>query len=162
MDDEACMYSKYGFCKFKDHCNRQHYKEQCEDVAGCKGVKVCPKIHPKSCKRYQTNKGCQYGSECAYRHEAKTVTQNHQTKELDKKVKVLETLVIEMCKKMVKLETELQDIKIALSKIETKKVIFNRRIQSSSASTLLGLTGFLSSEEKSTVLTSSCSHFYLQ
>ena len=81
------------------------------NVAGCKGVKVCPKRHLKSCKTYQT----------------RTLTQSQETKELDNKVEVLETLFIEMAKKMVKIETELQDVKTVLSKSEEKKVLNVRK-----------------------------------
>ena len=27
--EEPCMYSKYGFCKFREKCRRMHYNEVC-------------------------------------------------------------------------------------------------------------------------------------
>ena len=47
-----------------------------------------------------------YGSECVYQHEGRTLTPNHQTNELEKKVEVLKTLVIKMAKKMVNPKTK--------------------------------------------------------
>ena len=52
-----------------------------------------------------------YGSECVYQHEGRTVTPNHQTNELEKKVEVLKTLVIKMAKKewlILKLNSKLK------------------------------------------------------
>ena len=99
MEGKACMYSKFGFCKFKDQCKRIHFKGKCEDAGGCKGVKVFPKRHPKLCKRYLTNGGCRFGSECSYQHAAKAENPNVNTKDLEKKVEVLENMVSEMAKK---------------------------------------------------------------
>ena len=110
MEDEECMYDKYGFCKFKEHCQRKHYKVKYEDSAGCKGAKVCQKRHPKVCKRFNSDKGCQFGSECAYNH-TDSIKSKGPTNELQKKVEVLETIVIEMAKEVIKLEAELKDIK---------------------------------------------------
>ena len=40
MEDEACMYNKYEFCKLKDNCKRNPYKEKCKDSHKCKEGKV--------------------------------------------------------------------------------------------------------------------------
>ena len=120
MEDVACLYNKYGFCKFKDHCKRKHYEEKCEDSDKCKETKVCQKRHPKACKRYNSDKGCQFGNECAYNH-TESVKQKVSANGIEKKVEVLETIVIEMAKKLVKLEAELKDIKNVQTQSETTK-----------------------------------------
>ena len=68
MEEGECLYSKYGYCKYKEQCTRKHYKEKCEELGDCKGVRVCPKRHPKACKRINTEKGCNFENECAYKH----------------------------------------------------------------------------------------------
>ena len=109
MEDGVCMYNKYGFCKLRDTCERKHYEEQCEDSSGCMGPKLCQKRHPWPCKRYNTKKGCKFGDVCAYQHKKESL--NGQENGLEKKVKLLETLMIEMTKKMSQLESEVEDLK---------------------------------------------------
>ena len=118
MEGEACMYSKFGFCKFKDLCKRIHYKEKCEDLSGCKGAKACQKRHPKVCKKHQTDKGCQFGSECAYQH-TKSVMPKVLANDLETKIEALESLVNEMGQKIMKLEGELRDIKHVQTKSDS-------------------------------------------
>ena len=120
MKDEACMYNKYGFCKFKDYCKRNHDKEICKDSNKCKGAKVCQKRHPKPCKRYNSDKGCHFGSECAYHH-TESAKAKLSTKEIEKKVEVLETIVLEMAKKVEQLQAELNYIKKVQKPSETTR-----------------------------------------
>ena len=46
-----------------------YYEDKCEDSAECKGSKLCQKRHHKACKRYNSERGCKFGNECAYSHE---------------------------------------------------------------------------------------------
>ena len=62
------MYYKNAFCKFKDQCKGQHFEGKCENSDKCKETKVCQKRHSKACKRFKSDKGCQFGNECAYNH----------------------------------------------------------------------------------------------
>ena len=117
MEEGVCMYNKYGFCKFRDTCKRKHYEEHCEDSSGCCGPKMCQKRHPRPCKRYNTEKGCKFGGVCAYQHKIESI--NGPENDLEKKVKLLETLMIEMTKKMSKLESEVEDLKSMNSHIKS-------------------------------------------
>ena len=117
MEEGACIYNKYGYCKFKDCCKKTHYKEECVGSKGCKGAKLCHIRHPKACKRYNTDKGCQYGSDCAYKHTIGSMKAPHS--DLVKKIELLVTLVIEMGNKMIKLEAEIKNIKSGKSIIIT-------------------------------------------
>ena len=103
------MCNKYGYCKFKEGCKRTHYKENCACSEGCKGAKVCHKRHLKACKRYISNYGCQFGSDCVYKHTSKSI--NSPDNDMAKKVELLETLVIEVGNTIIKLEAEIKDIK---------------------------------------------------
>ena len=114
------MCNRYGFCKFKVHCKRKHYEEKCKDFEKCKETKVCQKRHPKACKCFNSDKGCQFGNECAYKH-TESVKSKEYTNGFEKKVEVLETIVIEMAKKLVKLEAELKDIEHVQTQKETRK-----------------------------------------
>ena len=98
-------HSKYGYRKYKEQCRRKHYKEKCEELGDCKGVRVCPKRHPKACKRLNTDKGCNFKNECAYKHTDVHVTPKETKKETPiewkKKVEALELQVNEMENKLV-------------------------------------------------------------
>ena len=48
MEEEECLYSKYGYCKYKEQCTKRHYTEKCEELGDCKGVRVCPRRHPNN------------------------------------------------------------------------------------------------------------------
>ena len=50
MEEKLCMYSKFGFCKFKHNCRRKHYTEECYN-SNCKDKNTCQKRHPKNCKK---------------------------------------------------------------------------------------------------------------
>ena len=112
MEGEACLYSKFGFCKFKDECKRQHYKQICEDSSSCKSMKICPKRHPKVCKRYDTENECRFGAECSYQH--KTSVKSLEQNELKEKVKQMEIVMKELALKVTCLESELNNVKLNL------------------------------------------------
>ena len=71
----------------------------------CKGARVWPKRYPKACKRINTDKGCNFRNECAYKHTDFCVTPKETTKETTveekKKVEALELQVNELRNKLV-------------------------------------------------------------
>ena len=106
------MYNKFGFCKYREHCRRQHYKEVCESNS-CKSTRSCPKRHPKVCKRFAFDENCRF-DDCAYKHleQSKPMPNN----ELHGKMKNLENMVKEMALKIKNLETEIIEMKNKNSK----------------------------------------------
>ena len=38
--EEVCMYSKFGYCHFRDRCHRRHYNEVCQNPEACKSTKL--------------------------------------------------------------------------------------------------------------------------
>ena len=96
------MHSKFGFCKFKEQCKRKHYSEICQDFKVCQTIKTCPKRHPKRCKKNLSENGCNFGSDCAYRHGINNDT--IKADETDAKIDRLEKIVIEMASKLVSKE----------------------------------------------------------
>ena len=75
-------------------------------------------LHTVSSKHFNSDKGCPFGNKCAYNH-TESVKYKESTNGLDKKVEVLETIVIEMAKKLVKLET----LKMVKPKLKLQKKI---------------------------------------
>ena len=100
MEEGECLHSKYGYCKYKEQCRRKHYQEKCEELGACKGARTCPKRHPKACKRFNTDKGCTFKNECAYKHTDVHVTPKETPIEWKKKVEDLELQVNEMANKL--------------------------------------------------------------
>ena len=101
MEKGECFYSKYGYCKYKEQCTRKHYKEKCEELGDCKGVRACPKRHPKACKRRNTEKGCNFGNKRAYTHTNVHETPKETQIEWEKKFEALKLKVNEMANKLV-------------------------------------------------------------
>ena len=111
MEGEACLYSKFGFCKYRDSCKRQHFKQICKDNSTCKSIKSCPKRHPKVCKRYATENGCRFGEKCSYKHQTSAKDQNAS----EEKVRQMEMVIRELVLKVTCLESELNTIKLDIS-----------------------------------------------
>ena len=66
--DSSCQFFKFGYCKLKDDCEKNHVKEECRDGLQCKAIKTCSLRHPKMCKRVVLEGLCRYGEGCAYNH----------------------------------------------------------------------------------------------
>ena len=82
MEEEVCMYYKFGFCKFKSTCKRQHFDQKCENLSKCRTIANCMKRHPKTCKRFALQSDCRYGKDCAYNHEESiSITEDRELKE---------------------------------------------------------------------------------
>ena len=62
------MFSKFGYCRFKEKCKRRHFSEICELNGSCESTKTCLKRHPRKCKKYETKNGCRFKFACAYQH----------------------------------------------------------------------------------------------
>ena len=65
MEDQVCQYFKYGFCKYKSNCKREHQEETFTDI-NCKNKISCKKRHPRVCKMVAENKSCRFNADCAY------------------------------------------------------------------------------------------------
>ena len=104
MEGEVCHFQKFGYCKFRESCKIRHFSQVCESLSRCNDVKHCPKIHPRSCKRFASKNGCRHNEECAYNHnDHKQLEEDNNTKE---KVSRLEKMVDDLTKKVTNQETE--------------------------------------------------------
>ena len=56
--EHICKFNKFGYCKYKNECKKNHVKEQCKDGQNCESVKLCTLRHPKMCKRIALEGHC--------------------------------------------------------------------------------------------------------
>lgn len=106
MEGEICQYQKYGYCRFKNECNKRHLSSECEDLE-CKNSKGCEKRHPKRCKRYASG-NCRFEN-CAYKHQKPTIAEDPE--QLKEKLQVIEKVLHAMTRKVLSLETEVEQLK---------------------------------------------------
>ena len=89
MTGEICLYDKFGYCKRETKCNRIHLKETC-NLLQC-NYQRCQKRHPRTCKFYNQNGNCKFGSKCKYDHKMpkSMETQNKKIEALERKTEML-------------------------------------------------------------------------
>ena len=120
MEEEVCLYQKYGFCKYKEMCSKRHLDQECKDLNDCKTKKICDKRHPKICKRYVLEKSCVFGDKCEYLHkENEMETDQIKTKE---RVDKLEQIVKDKISEEKKMKHAIQELEKVL-KAMSRKVI---------------------------------------
>ena len=125
--EEVCQYRKYGFCKFKEICKRKHFIQICDNLSGCKDIQKCYKRHPKDCKRFVSDSGCRFNSECAYNH--RTAKEDGENEMFKDKVSELEKVVKALSRKVLSLESEIEYIKnnkniiLAVENIKLSEII---------------------------------------
>ena len=68
MENEICIYSKYGFCKYNKNYRKQHIKEVCDNIKTCKNPKSYTQKHPRVCKKFNEDNCCRFGNDCSYFH----------------------------------------------------------------------------------------------
>ena len=66
--ENICKFYKFGYCKLRDQCEKNHVKEECKDGSHCKAIKICVLRHPKMCKRFVFEGICGFGDMCSYNH----------------------------------------------------------------------------------------------
>ena len=70
--NNICNFHKFGYCKLKDKCEKEHVKGECSEGSYCKSIQTCALRHPKMCKRIVMEGLCQFGHKCAYNHRKRT------------------------------------------------------------------------------------------
>ena len=61
----VCSWFKFGYCRHREYCRRQHVKDICEKIE-CE-VSNCISRHPKICKFYRDYGKCKFNP-CMFRH----------------------------------------------------------------------------------------------
>ena len=82
MEEEVCMFNKFGYCRFKEKCVKTHYQEICKENESCKAKNHCSKRHPKKCR--------EYGEQKRIQNEASQPFETQGNNEIKEKVDVLE------------------------------------------------------------------------
>ena len=89
-----CPYYTVGFCKFRNHCLKEHPKEDCNEKA-CKRS-ICLKRHKSqckyrsSCKRHIKNRSCEFKNITA-----ELLNNNKELKELTRQLEEYKDLVLQ-------------------------------------------------------------------
>ena len=108
MSKEVCLYNKFGFCKYRESCRRHHYKENCEKER-CQDKDICRKRHPKMCRKFLSENGCRFKSQCSYKHSEPSMSTAQKEKvDLKRRVELRETIVEEMAQIIIHLKTEMK------------------------------------------------------
>ena len=125
MEEEVCLYQKYGFCKYTKMCSKRHLDQECKDLNDCKIKKICDKRHPKICKRYVLERICVFGEKCEYLHkENEMETDQIKTKE---RVDKLEQIVKDRISEEKKMKHAIQELEKVL-KAMSQKVILEEEV----------------------------------
>ena len=74
-----CRFNKYGYCRYKEMCRKQHINEKCENIS-CER-KECMLRHPKICKFVREYGFCKFGEWCKFTHIEKENAIDEHTKE---------------------------------------------------------------------------------
>ena len=125
MEDHVCLYFKYGYCKYKNKCKREHMKEACEDLNHCMDQRICNKRHPRVCKIYVEDRVCRFRSDCAYHHPLEKEELTFEINDLKEKVDTLKLIVYLLADKIENLEFEMHKIK----GVETFEDVFEEKSQ---------------------------------
>ena len=91
--EDVCKYFQVGFCKFKEQCEKNHVKEQCENGNTCSEKETCRLRHQKRCNT------------------------NEDIKKIKAKLDVLKNTV----KTLVSIKTEGQKVKMDVKHVKEEK-----------------------------------------
>ena len=88
----VCEFFKFGFCKFKSMCRKQHISEkfsknECD-------TKSCSLRHPRICRYYRDIGFCKFGEWCLFKHEGVSKGLK-EVKEISERMKNVEKQIVE-------------------------------------------------------------------
>ena len=115
-----CLFNKYGYCKYREDCRKQHFLGKCSDLE-CD--QECNKRHPKECNRGES---CKFLKKkiCSYEHENRrtsNVKNDEADKSLQHKFESLEKAMMTEIKDLkVIIENERKEIKVLKAENEKK------------------------------------------
>ena len=97
----VCSFNKYGFCKFRLNCRRQHVMEKCSKLK-C-DIEQCRLRHPQVCRYFRDIGYCKFGEWCLFKHDG-VIQGSKEIKELTDKLKNIEKIISEKNKDIDSLE----------------------------------------------------------
>ena len=131
QNENVCRFNKFGFCKFRSTCRKQHYLEICSKT-GCE-IDKCYLRHPKVCRYYRDIGYCKFGEWCLFKHKNKVSMEvNEIEKRIDSKIEVYErnlktlkdclaekdAIILQLEEKMKSFETKMDE----MSKLHEKQI----------------------------------------
>ena len=114
--DNLCKFHKFGYCKLKTQCEKQHVNKECAEGSHCRVMKTCPLRHPKMCKRIVMEGVCHYGEKCAYNHKKVLKSQDGNNDKVLEDVKALKADVTNI-KNTIKLLMQNKEDETILKKL---------------------------------------------
>ena len=84
VKQNVCTFNKYGFCRFRSNCRKQHLMEICSNK-DCE-IKECSLRHPKTCRYFRDIGFCKFGEWWLFNHneenlkEIKQITKKNENK----------------------------------------------------------------------------------
>ena len=106
-NESLCKFNQSGFCKYKDHCRKQHVMDICP-TSMCTNM-TCLLRHPKVCKYFLNFRRCKFGESCAFLHGPEKQTDAESIRELEQEIQHLKAKI-----------SQVETILSKLDKIEDK------------------------------------------
>ena len=142
----VCQFFKYGYCKFKIACRKQHILEKCKKQNCENGT--CNQRHPRICRYLRDNGYCKFSEYCLFEHDfVKSDVQ--EIKDITVKLKGIEELIAEKSKDIETLEKVIKEKAqpLDLDEIERKFETYEKNLESLKTC-LLGKDLFISTLEE--------------
>ena len=87
--NNICQFHKFGYCKLKDKCEKEHVNRECPEGSHCKGIQTCALRNPKMCKIIVMEGICHFREKCSYNHKRKDNWKSDYNNDLHDNVKKL-------------------------------------------------------------------------
>ena len=130
QNQNVCSFNKYGFCKFKLNCRKQHIMEKCSKT-NCE-IHSCSSRHPRTCRYYRDIGYCKFGEFCLFNHDKRSncLEESHK---ISKKIETIEKTIEEKNNNIEQLENALKDkrnsqLEEVLEKVDSKIDVFQSNI----------------------------------
>ena len=100
--ESICKFNQSGFCKYQEHCRKQHVMDVCP-TSMCNNMSHLLR-HPKVCKFFTNFRRCKFGESCAYRHGPDIETGGVRISELEQEIQSVKAEISELETILLKLE----------------------------------------------------------
>ena len=112
--ESICKFNQSGFCKYKEHCRKQHVMDVCP-TSMCNNMS-CLLRHPKVCKFFLSFMRCKFGEACAFLHGPDKQTDAENISELEQEIQHVKAKI-----------SEVETILSKLDKIEERMMSVEKR-----------------------------------
>ena len=137
MEHEVCHYNQTGFCKFRQHCRKEHENRICQQNHDFKST-GCSLRHPKVCRSFERDGTCKFKEVCAYKHQISQNAEMHaqDVRNLQQEMSQMISMIKQMEDKIEFLEKSLEKItktnieeivSIVVSSLESNKLTVNNK-----------------------------------